>query len=351
MYQIVTIVSIVLFLSFANTGIAQNSTENRCDIPREITFDRPDPQGIPTVVDIQLYVIDVNQIKDANQTFLTDFIVTYQWNDPRLSAASLGKSLKYCRIDINSVWNPALNLVNMSWPVTRFYDDIVTVDDEGNVQFYQRTLGFLESPLNIEKFPFDRQTLPITFATINYSSEELTLNVDSKDTDIRGKLSIVGWDIKPEISYENKTESVPDLGNVPLVDFKINAKRQSSYFVWLFMLSLSLIVFMAWCVFWIDPSQLGPQIGISTASVFTLIAFRFAISNQLPKVSFLTVMDKFVLFSTILIFLALGESILVSRISRDGNEALARKIDSTARWVYLGLFALLLLYIYIISRA
>lgn len=341
----------MLFLSLASTSEAQNSAEKRCDIPGELTFDRPDPQGTPTVVNIELYVIDVNQIKDANQTFLTDFIFTLDWKDPRLSEASLGKSLEYCRIDINSVWNPAINLVNMSWPIKTFYDDVVTVDAEGNVQFYQRTLGFLESPLNIEKFPFDRQILPITFASIDYNPRQLTLKVDSKDSGMREKLSIVGWDINPELGFENKNESVPVLGEVPLVEFQISAKRVSSYFVLLFMFSLSLIVLMAWCVFWIDPSQLGPQIGISTASVFTLIAFRFAISNQLPKVSFLTVMDKFVLFSTILIFLALGESILVSRIARQGNESLARKIDSTARWVYLGFFAILLLYIFILSRS
>lgn len=340
----------MLFLSLAPASQAQESAEKRCDVPAELTFSRPDPEGMPTPVNIELYVIDVNQIKDANQTFLTDFIYTLNWKDPRLSADSLGKSLEYCRIDSSKVWNPAINLVNMSWPIKTFYDDTVTVDSEGNVQFYQRVLGFLESPLNIEKFPFDRQTLPITFASIDYNPEQLVLKVDSKDTAIRSKLSIVGWNIKPEISYENKSESVPVLGEVPLVEFKISAERVSTYFVWLFMLSLSLIVLMAWCVFWIDPSQLGAQIGISTASVFTLIAFRFAISNQLPKVSFLTVMDKFVLISTILIFLALGESILVSRIARHGNESLARRIDSTARWVYLGCFAMLLLYIFVVAR-
>ena len=33
---------------------------------------------------------------------------------------------------------------------------------------------------------------------------------------------------------------------------------------------------MAWTVFWIDPKEIGPQVGVSTASVLTLIAFQYA---------------------------------------------------------------------------
>jgi len=101
---------------------------------------------------------------------------------------------------------------------------------------------------------------------------------------------------------------------------------------------------MAWAVFWIDPKHLGPQVGLSTATVFTLIAYRFSIGFSLPKVSYFTRMDNFVLFSTILVFIALGTAIATSKISSDGENALAKKIEKYMRVIYLVVFGCILVF-------
>jgi len=59
------------------------------------------------------------------------------------------------------------------------------------------------------------------------------------------------------------------------------------------LLPLALIVLMAWSVFWIDPALLPTQIGVSTASVFSLIAFRFGTRDLLPPVHYMTRGDFF----------------------------------------------------------
>ena len=99
---------------------------------------------------------------------------------------------------------------------------------------------------------------------------------------------------------------------------------------------------MAWTVFWVDPENVGPQLGISTASVLTLIAFQFSLVRMLPRVSYLTRIDLFLLGATVLVFLALGGSVLTSKFARAGELAKAQKIDRHARWAYTLLFAILL---------
>jgi hypothetical protein len=100
---------------------------------------------------------------------------------------------------------------------------------------------------------------------------------------------------------------------------------------------------MAGSVFWIDPAELGPQVGVSTASVFTLIAFLFSLGDLLPRVSYLTRADQFVLGSTLLVFLAFGEAIMTAKIAQGGNPSLSRKIDHWARAICPGLFAVVAL--------
>ena len=111
---------------------------------------------------------------------------------------------------------------------------------------------------------------------------------------------------------------------------------------------MSLIVFMAWTAFWIQPELVPPRIAISTASIFSLIAFGFSIRLGLPQVSYLTRSDMFVLGCTLLVFVALGVAVIGSRWANAERLEQAVRLNAYARWIYVlsfGAVVLLALYI------
>ena len=116
----------------------------------------------------------------------------------------------------------------------------------------------------------------------------------------------------------------------------LNAEREAGFFVTKVIVPLGLIVFMAATVFWVDPENIGPQLGTSTASVLTLIAFQFSLVRMLPPVSYLTRIDLFVLGAMILVFMTLAEAIYTSRITKDGRprESCLRDTVRPTRGVY-----------------
>ena len=95
-----------------------------------------------------------------------------------------------------------------------------------------------------------------------------------------------------------------------------------------------LIVFMSWTVFWIDPAHFGAQIGMSATTMLTLIAFQFAMANILPRLSYYTVLDKFIAGSTIFVFLALIESVATSCLFSKEKHGLAIRMDRLCRWAF-----------------
>lgn len=101
---------------------------------------------------------------------------------------------------------------------------------------------------------------------------------------------------------------------------------------------------MAWAVFWINPKNLGPQVGLSTATVFTLIAYRFSIGFSIPKVSYFTRLDQFVFLSTVLVFAVLGIAVATSKVASDDNVELAKTIEKWARSIYIVLFMLVIIF-------
>ena len=91
---------------------------------------------------------------------------------------------------------------------------------------------------------------------------------------------------------------------------------------------------MSWAVFWINPRYLPAQVGVSTSAVLTLIAFQFSLGYLLPKVSYLTRADQFVMGSALLVFLAFGEALLTASLADRDKSELAHRVDAGSRLLF-----------------
>jgi len=123
---------------------------------------------------------------------------------------------------------------------------------------------------------------------------------------------------------------------------RIEVARRLPYWVTKVIVPLCLIVIMSWAPLWIDPQQIGANIGIATTSFLTLVAYLFAISVLLPPVSYITRMDKFVLLSTLMVFAGLVQAVLCAGVVKKGKIELAERIDRWSRALYPILLAIVL---------
>jgi hypothetical protein len=120
----------------------------------------------------------------------------------------------------------------------------------------------------------------------------------------------------------------------------LEAERLPGYY-WIKVIApLILIVAMSWAVNWIDPKDIGTKISITITAMLTLIAYRFAIGAALPQISYLTRMDLFILFSTILIYASLVTVVTTAALSNKGKPGIAKRIDQVSRWGFPLFFAI-----------
>ena len=117
--------------------------------------------------------------------------------------------------------------------------------------------------------------------------------------------------------------------------FTLPVEREYTYYFWRLIFPLALITLMAWAVFWLEPTQLAPQVTVSTGAIFSLMAFLVSQGQILPTVSYLTAADKLIVACVILVFVAFGEAILAGTLAQKGRVALAQSFDRAGRWAYL----------------
>jgi hypothetical protein len=298
-----------------------------CELPEMKTAERPHAGSAATRVAVGIYLVDITDIDDVKQQMTADFLVYQTWQDPRLIG------LDGCHFDLDRVWSPTLDFVNSG----RAFPGLparATVGPEGMVRYVQRYRGSLSFPHRLDRFPFDAQMIGISMVPVAHNLREIELTVDDKYTARQKDLTIPDWRLGVPTGRIGTLVS-PATGNtLAQFYFEIPAQRRYEYYVWKVLAPLMLIVAMSWSVFWINPAQFGPQIGMSATSMLTLIAFQFAMAGILPRVSYFTLLDAFIMASTVLVFLALMESLTTSYLVSVGRKELSLRIDRTCRWAF-----------------
>jgi hypothetical protein len=329
-WRVILVISILICLFIIDA---------KADESQKIGTTRPDPEGTPTEVKVSFYVINIESIDNVGQHYTVDFVLTLSWQDDRL-ADSPGM------MELNEVWNPIAYIFN-SREIKKLMPEIVYISDKGNVFYVQRFYGKLTSPFDLKSFPFDEQTLPITFVSMGYGPEEVRFIFDAEHSGRDEKFSISDWDISSGVGKVGvyKGPSPRRKNNMYLfsrVDYEMKAQRFSFFYLWKVVVPIMIIVFMSWAVFWIDPSHFAPQIGLATTSILTNVAFILSLGYVLPPVSYLTKMDYLVYSSLSLVFLAFLEAIITSKLAASGKKKLALRFDRLSRWVFPVLFIIVL---------
>ena len=301
-----------------------------CDLPPMPVDQRPDPDGIATPVKIGVLVADVTSVDDVRQTVEGDFILKMRWRDPRLA------NFAGCKFTRTLVWFPNVELLNSSQlQRQRVYNaDQVVVENDGEVSYVNRFFGTISTYHQLQRFPFDKQVFQLRMADFDYSSRDLQLVANKNFTRAANLLNI------PDLTVDSVNGQAHDIDikefgeKFSVFVIQLAMSRNSSYYVYKIIVPLSLIVMMSWVPFWIDPDRFGPQIGLSATSMLTLIAFQFAQSAVLPRLSYFTLMDKLLLSSTLIVFLSLTITALTAYFVTTGKRDTALRMGAVCRWLF-----------------
>ena len=316
-------------------------------------IDRPNADSGPTQISVGIWVADISNIDSAQQNFTAELAVVLRWKDSRLAHTGNG----VVRYPLEQIWHPRVGIVNETNSVSRKLPDSVEVDPDGTVTYRQRYVGAFTQPLRLQSFPFDRQTFRVQLVAVRYQSNEVMFVPDK--VWIQDGLKGAGG-ISPSVTLPDWTIEKWELK--PLVyalaprhqyssyAFDFTASRNVQHYILKVILPLILIVIMSWSVFWIDPVHSNSQISIAVTSMLTLIAYRFAVDTQLPRLPYMTRLDAFILTSTLLVFFSLIEVLITTILETSRRTGRAKKIDRYCRAIFPAMFLIASIAIFVHPR-
>ena len=353
------LLAFTLFVIFVSPAPAQESTTDPGlkqvdEVTPSVIVEEPKPElerptvwGEPTEVQIGIHVIDVDEVNSADQSFAASVYFEARWRNPFLRHEGPGPKLR----SLTDVWNPRLTIIGqqMMW---RSYPDSVEIRPDGTIVYRQKIWGRFSQPLQLRDFPFDHQELSIHIVAAGLLEDDIKIvpliTESGAASGIAENFSLPDFDV---VSCEALPQPYfPREGHPGVAGFemKIKIDRQPTYFILKVIIPLCLIVVMSWLPRWIEPKETGTNIGISTSAFLTLVAYMFAITVLLPRVSYVTRMDRFILLSTLIVFGGLLQSAWNTVMIGKQKEKLAEWIGRWSQVMYPLLLLVVLAYSFLV---
>jgi len=308
-------------------------------VSEDLSGTRPGAEGQPLTISGTLFLLDVSKIDGADQSFTADVFMMLQWRDERLAAQT--ESMR--RLPLQSVWNPRVQIINQR-RIWKTFPDEVDVAPDGTMVYRQRYYGQFASALDLRDFPLDRHRFGLQLVVPGYGPQEIEFVPSTVGEGRSAKITVPDWSVGP---FEVRTAPyaiIPDAREIAGLEGAFEARRHLGFYVGKAFVSVAIIVFMSWVVFWLSPEHVGPRLSVAVTSMLTLVAYRFLLGQSLPPVSYLTRLDYFLLGSSILVFAALIQVALTSATQEGDHAARAITVNKFSRWVFPAAFALLIVW-------
>ncbi|PHN02515.1 hypothetical protein [Flavilitoribacter nigricans] len=284
-------------------------------------FQAKDPQPDSSDLFIGLTVLDVIEVDDTEENITAEFLFSMQWPVDSL----WGREIPYAEDLV-----PRIELQYMN-EVEPFFEKKIKIDERGMARFNQRVIGTFRHQFDFTEFPFDKQDWKLSFFHIGDHFYRLI-----PDTVYMG----LHEDFIDPPNWRTSFEGVADSQmrgpgpDIKALAFRFQLRRNSKYYVWKVLVPIGLIVLMSWGVFWIRPEEISAQLTVSVTAILTLVAFQFSVSQLVPPLSYLTLLDKFSIGADFLVFLAFLESLVTSFQAQAGRHRLSARIDRFSRWAF-----------------
>lgn len=295
----------------------------------------------PTEVQAGIILQQIVGVDQRSENFSVVARLQMEWTDPALAFSPdtcrcsfksfTGDSFSQFIIDTKGRW-PEFTLFNQQgnrW----IQNQVVIVTPDGHALYVERFSVTLQAPdFDFTRFPFDTQQFFIRIDSI--FPEEFYVYRDLEGfSGLSEQLGEEEWKVT---AFETAVSTVIRPDALSRFSFRFQANRNLTFYIIRIFVPLLLIITVAWITFFLK--EYARRIEVTSANLLLFIAFNFTISDNLPRLGYLTYLDVILVSTFIIGVLVVAFNVYLRRLKVDGKEALARSRDRYMIWVYPALY-------------
>ncbi len=219
--------------------------------------------------------------------------------------------------------------------------------DEPDEKFY-RIQANLVSPVDLKRFPFDRQKLEIIIEDKEKTIEEISYVPNIEESGIDESIAFIGWNIDDWTAYTREHEYAIYNETYSQYVFEIPISRIIVNAIFKTFLPIVFIILIMLSSFVLDPDKITTRLAMVGSALVASVMFHVSLSNQIPPVGYLTFIDKFMVLTYFVILLSFVFNTFLLELHEQKKDDLVKKLHRSTEFTMFLLVPLLYVVLFIL---
>ncbi len=262
-------------------------------------------QARPAAIRVGLVIRNLTAIDEVKESWQVAGLLIAKWTVRSLQYRPGGGRV-YRDLPAET-WKPQFEFTNEVTPTNfRFID--LYAEPDGTVVYMQTFSATLSTSLDLRRFPFDSQLLPLVVQASGEDLDRTILRPDPQDSALpnRGFGGLAQW---VPLSLTERIGTVAgSASRASDVEFDLKVQRRPKSYILKFIVPLLLLVIISWITFWLSHEEFKTkdQLQSAVSTLLIIVAFNITATNLLPRTEYITYIDAFLFTCFIFVVISIA---------------------------------------------
>lgn len=261
--------------------------------------DLPTSRGLPVVVRAAVGFVQVEGFDDAKGTFEATTDLRMVWHDgSQAFAAARPGAYRHHRASaaeaaLAGIWSPEVRYINRVGEPT-FTEPRLKVFADGTMELVLRTTATYKTPVDLMRFPFDRQKLSVQVAMKEATVEEVDIDFSEPDVEFSKasrEAGLDGWRLDL-VHLKRELASGGNGYRYPVFTASLDVERIASGTAATIFIPLFASLLIPFLATWMNRSNEGEfevdafeLANVIIGGLFAIIALNFSVGSAYPSIA------------------------------------------------------------------
>ncbi len=306
----------------------------------------------PIEVQVGVKLQQIIQVDQQSEFFHVVATMQMEWTDPALA---FSPDTCQCRFKVftEENFNQFITETGGRWPDFTLYNQqgrrwtqnqYVVILPDGHATYSERFTTNFQTDFDFRKFPFDTQPFLIRIDLL--SEEEYYVFSDLKGFSEISKEHGEDEFIISKFDTNVSSQKVSAEWVSSSFTFRFEAPRHLDYYIFRIFIPVFLIIIVTFITFFLN--DYVKRIEIASANLLLFIAFSFSLSENYPRLGYLTFLDGIMAITFVINAFAVIYNVYLKWLEMNNKRDKAEHIDKYMDWFYPSGFVLALLTLIIV---
>jgi len=294
----------------------------------------PSHDGKPLLVNVSLNLRNILEVNEKAQYISLETSLRMYWKDERIKGTPLGND-EFVNVNgkaIDNFWVPDVFIDQartLREPTFHTKPATVRVYADGTIRYSSRVNYDVACAMDFHRYPVDEQICEIKFESFGYTSKQMTFQwVPPEQNNVNPNISLDQFE-ETIVFQSNYATDYYDIAYPGLI-LQVYLERKVNYHLIQTYIPSCLFVTVAWLSLFVNPEAIPGRVSMVMMTLLTLMAMFSGVRQMTPKVSYVSMLDIWMLVCIIFIFLVLIEFAVVTSLLRKQEKSTAELVDHFA---------------------